>query len=170
MELAPRSIDPFNPTQDIFALVADFLKNNDREQVRRSLSYNKPVDVFIMNALNESIHPNRLIFIDSRVKRRWPQSYFYEMLAYVHDGGTYGRVTMPKFSQNKEMRKICRRLKLKYSEEENLEDLLKDETFLSFAKEKLNNKEYRMLGLGEKPRKKRNAPIKPTSNLGEWYG
>jgi len=169
-ELAPRSEKPFNPEQDIFALIGDYLKNPNRNEVRKNLMYNKPPDVFMMNALGESLHPNKLVFIDSRVKRRWPQKYFYGMLAYVHPGKTYGRITMPKFAQNKEMRTICRKLGLKYSSESLLKDLLKDDNFLATVKTRLNNKEYRLLGLGEKPRKRRNTPIIPqTVGLSEWY-
>jgi hypothetical protein len=170
IEMAPRSVEPFNPDKDVFALIGDYLKNPNREEVRKNLLYNKPPDVFLMNALGESLSPNRLVFIDSRVKRRWPQRYFYEMLAYIHPGKTYGRVMMPKFAQNKEMHRICRRLGLKISDEYLIRDLLKDESFLEMTKKRLNNKEYRILGLGEKPRKRRNAPMVPqTLELGEWY-
>tara|TARA_Y100000296_G_C5145146_1_gene243266 strand:+ start:423 stop:1244 length:822 start_codon:yes stop_codon:yes gene_type:complete len=171
IDIAPRSQEPFNPEKDIFSLVADYLKNPNREEVKRNLLLNKPPDVFLLNALSESMHPSRLIYIDSKVKRRWPQKYFYEMLAYIHTGNTYGRVTMPKFAQDKEINYICRRLGLKVNDRHILKDILKDENVLNMAKKKLSNKHYRLLGLGEKPRKRRNAPIVvETKGLGEWYG
>jgi len=170
IDIAPRSQEPFNPEKDVFSLVADFLKNPNREEVKKNLLLNKPPDVFLMNALSESMHPSRLIYIDSKVKRRWPQKYFYEMLAYVHSGKTYGRISMPKFAQDKEMDYICRRLGLKRTDRHLLNDILKDEDVLAMAKKKLSNKHYRLLGLGEKPRKRKNAPIVvENKGLSEWY-
>jgi hypothetical protein len=168
--IAPRSQEPFNPKKDVFGLVADFLKNTNREEVRKNLMINKPPDVFLMNALGESLHPSRLIYIDAKVKRRWPQRYFYEMLAYVHSGKTYGRVTMPKFSSNNELQYICRKLGMKSTDVHLLKDILKDKNVLDLAKKRLSNKQYRLVGLGEKPRKRKNAKIKiETNGLGEWY-
>ena len=171
IDIAPRSQSPFNPEKDVFALLSDYLKNPNREEVRKSLMVNKPADVFLMNALCESMHPSKLIYIDAKVKRRWPQKYFYEMLAYNHLGNTYGQIRMPKFAQNNELNYICRRLGMKSSDVHILQDILKDENVLNMAKKKLSNKHYRLLGLGEKPRKRRNAPIIiETKGLGEWYG
>jgi hypothetical protein len=167
-ELAPRSVEPFNLERDIFGLVGNFLSNKDREEVRKLLIFNKPADVFLMNSLVESIHPNKLIYIDAKVKRRLSQRYLYEMLAYVHEGGISGRVTMPKFAQNRDQQRICIRLGLKPWEGYLLKDLLKDEQVKEYASKRLNNKEHRLAGLGEK-RKRRNAPIIRQRRLSDWY-
>ena len=46
--------------------------------------------------------------------------------------------------------------------------LLNDESFLKTAKTKLNNVEYRMLGIGEKPRQKRIKRKNKTVTLDKW--
>ena len=63
---------------------------------------------------------------------------------------------------------ICRRLGLKSNEIYLLKDLLNDESFVKKAKTKLNNAEYRMLGIGEKPKQRRIKRKDKTTTLEEW--
>ena len=74
----------------------EYLKQTDRDLVCKLLIYNKPSDTQILTWLAENMHPNKLIFVDGVVKRRWSQRYFYEMLAYAHQGKTFGRINMPQ--------------------------------------------------------------------------
>jgi hypothetical protein len=105
------------------------------------------------------MHPNRLIFVDGVVKRRWSQKYFYEMLAYSHAGKSFGGVNMPKRRAYSQIPRLSRRLGVKNPN--LLEQLFKDEEFVAWAKKKLNNGECRLLNLGEKRkgRKKKTDPI-----------
>ena len=165
---APRSEPAQNMQPDTFSLVKLYLENSDRDRVANMLKIARPSDTQIMSWLNENMNVNKLIFVDARVKRRWRTDLFYEMLSYCHNGKQYGRVQFPKRGKYSQMPKICRRLGLKSHEDYLLKDLLKDESFLKKAKTKLNNAEYRMLGIGEKPKQKRFKRKNKTVTLDEW--
>ena len=154
-ELAPRSEDAVNYDIDTFSMVREYLKNPNREEVRDTLSISKPPDVQIMTWLAPNVHPNKLSFVDSVVKRRWSNEYFYDMLAYSHAGRLQRKMEMPKRKAYSQIPKICRKLKLKKSQTYLLRDLLKDDKFREFAKSKLDNTECRILKLGEKKRRKK---------------
>ena len=94
-ELAPNSEEPFSLEKDTYSLVSYFLKETDRDLVSEVLKFNKPSDTQILSWIVENIHPNKILFIDGVVKRRWSQSYFYEMLSYCHEGNVRGRINMP---------------------------------------------------------------------------
>lgn len=153
IEIAPRAVPAENNNPDTFTAVRIYLQNPDRKKVSQILKQVRPADTQIMTWLAENINPNKLLFVDAKVKRKWKMDYFYEMLAYAHDGRFYGRVEFPKRKEYSKMPRICRRLGLK--EVHLLQDLLYDEDFVAHCKNRLNNTEYRMLGLGEKPRKTR---------------
>lgn len=157
LEIAPNSEKPFSLERDTYSIVNGFLKEKDRDLVANVLKFNKPADTQIITWLSENIHPNRLIFVDGQVKRRWSQDYFYEMLAYSHDGNFFGRLEMPKRRQYSELPKLSRRLGVKNPK--LLPLLLKDEEFKEKAKKKLNNAECRLLKIGEKKRRKKTTPI-----------
>lgn len=166
-ELAPRSEEPFSFEKDTYSLTMQYLKESDRDLMAELLKFNKPSDTQILNWLVENLHPNRLIFVDGVVKRRWSQSYFYEMLAYAHSGNFFGRLAMPKRGTYSKTPSLARRLGVK--EERLLKQLFNDEDFKRFAKTKLNNSECRLLGLGEKKRKNKRSPIKAQqTSLGDF--
>ena len=156
---APQSTQPFSFEKDTYSLVAEFLKETDRDLIAELLLFNKPSDTQVLSWLTENMHPNRLIFIDGVVKRRWSQRYFYEMLAYSHTGKSFGRVNMPKRRAYSQIPRLSRRLGVKNPN--LLEQLFKDEEFVAWSKKKLNNGECRLLNLGEKRkgRKKKTDPI-----------
>tara|TARA_R100000329_G_scaffold11984_6_gene12943 strand:+ start:4346 stop:5200 length:855 start_codon:yes stop_codon:yes gene_type:complete len=166
---APRSIDPLDPNQDVFPMTMMYLKNSDRDEVAKMLLWNKPPDVQIITWLSENLHPNKLLFVDGVVKRRWPQKYLYEMLAYAHEGKMYGRPNMPKRGSYSKIPSICRRLGLKGDEERTLRQLLKDPEFKDWAKTKLDNSECRLLKIGEKRRKKKTDRIVRDSRLLDYW-
>lgn len=157
-ELAPRSEKPFSYERDTYSLVYEYLKSKDRELIRELLQFNKPSDTQFLTWLVENIHPNRLLFIDGRVRRRWSQEYFYDMLAYTHMGSFSGRLNMPKRGQYSKIPSLARRLGIKNVNV--LHQLLKDDEFRSWAMTKLNNAECRLLKLGEKRKRKKLDPIK----------
>ena len=153
---------------DIFSLIREYLRNTDREEVKDMLMVSKPPDIQLLSWIAPNIHPNKLGFVDFYVKRRWSNEYFYEMLAYSHDGRMQRKMVMPKRRAYSTIPKICYKLRLRRADAHLLKDLLKDEQFKEYAKTKLDNTECRMLKLGEKKRKKRYAPIIPQGTLEEW--
>ena len=156
--LAPRSEQPFSYERDTYSLVMEYLKTTDRELIRELLLFNKPSDTQLLSWLCENMHPNRLIFIDGVVRRRWSQRYFYEMLAYAHTGNMVGRLNMPMRGTYSKIPSLSRRLGVRNPK--LLPKLFQDEDFKEWAKTKLNNAECRLLKLGEKKRRKKTDPIK----------
>ena len=159
-EFAPRSEEPFSFERDVFTLVNDYLKNSDRELIKDLLIFNKPADTQIISWLTNNLHPNKLLFIDGVVKRRWPQRYFYEMLAYSHNGRLFRKTNMATRGKYSKVPRLLKRLGLKPDEERLFRQLIKDEDFLKFAKKKFNNEECRLMGLGEKKVRK-SKPKRP---------
>jgi len=155
--LAPNSVAPLSWERDTYSLVFEYLKQSDREIVRKLLLFNKPSDTQIITWLNENMHPNRLIFVDGVVKRRWKQRYFYEMLAYAHDGGFAGRLEMPTRRKYSKVPSLSRRLGVKNPNV--LKQLFSDPEFKEWSKKKLNNAECRILKIGEKRRRKKTTPV-----------
>lgn len=156
--LAPRSEAPLSYERDTYSLVREYLKTTDRELIRELLLFNKPSDTQILSWLCENMHPNRLVFIDGVVRRRWSQQYFYEMLAYAHVGNMVGRLNMPMRGTYSKIPSLSRRLGVRNPK--LLSQLFQDEDFKTWAKTKLNNGECRLLKLGEKKRRKKTTPIK----------
>tara|TARA_S200002703_G_scaffold49323_2_gene42741 strand:- start:647 stop:1501 length:855 start_codon:yes stop_codon:yes gene_type:complete len=157
-EIAPRSEKPFSYERDTFSLVSDYLRMRDRDLVRELLHFNKPSDTQILTWLTENLHPNRLLFVDGVVRRRWKQSYFYDILAYTHMGGTSGRMNMPTRGTYSKKPYLARKLGVR--EVKVFEQLLKDEAFKEWARSKLNNADSRLFRLGEKKKRKKLDPIK----------
>ena len=110
-ELAPRSDAPHNYDTDIFTLVGDYLRNPNRELIMQSLKISKPADIQFVSWLAPNIHPNKLMFVDAKVKRRWSSDYFYEMLAYSHDGRMQRKMTPPQRKAYSTIPKFLRKLK-----------------------------------------------------------
>jgi len=166
--LAPRSEQPFSYERDTYSIVADYLKETDRDLIKELLLFNSPPDTQILSWLVENMHPNRLIFIDGVVKRRWNKKYFYEMLAYAHQGKQHGKVNMPQRRQYSRIPSLSRRLGVKNPK--LLNSLFKDEEFKTWAKTRLNNSECRLLKLGEKrtPRKKLEPLTIEQTKLGDY--
>ena len=164
--IAPRSEKPETLEMDMYSLVIEYLKNSDRDRIKDILLLNKPADIFLINMLMENLNPNKLVFIDSVVKRRWKTPYFYEMLAYAHTGKTYMRPQFPKKRTYSKIPNLCRRLGLERNEFRLFQQLIEDEDFVKFAKSKLNNEECRLMGLGEK--RKRKKTENRNRNLMEW--
>lgn len=163
-ELAPRCEEPLNIDVDTYSLVMKYLKETDRDLIMELLKVNKPSDTQILTWLVENMHPNKLIFVDGVVKRRWGQDYFYEMLAYAHSGNTYGRLNMPKRGTYSKIPSLLRRLGIKNADLRIFKQMKKDEEFVKYAKTKLNNADCRILGLGEKKRRKKTDPIRVQQN------
>jgi hypothetical protein len=158
LSIAPNSEEPVKSDMDVFSLCMEFLKSRDRDEVMHKLKFNAHSDTQILSWLSENMHPNRLIFVDGYVKRRWSSDYFWEMLAYSHEGGHVGRMNFPKRFNYSKIPYICRKLGVR--DERVLRQLLKDEDFKNWAKSKLNNSECRMLKIGEKKRRKKTDPVR----------
>tara|TARA_R110000744_G_scaffold193007_1_gene312049 strand:- start:310 stop:1152 length:843 start_codon:yes stop_codon:yes gene_type:complete len=166
--LAPRGEEPESFERDTFSLVMDYLKDSDRNNIVDLLKFNKPADTQIISWLSENIHPNKLVFIDGVVKRRWSTDYFYEMLGYAHDGRQFGRVQFPKRREYSKVPNLCKRLGLKPSEERLYRQLIQEESFKKNAMSKLNNMECRLMGLGEKRTPKTKSKTIKQMTLGDF--
>lgn len=166
--LAPSAGEPKQYELDVFSIMMEYMKNPNREEVLEIFKINHPPDIQILSWLAVNVHPNKLSFIDSNVKRQWPIDYFYELLAYSHEGRVHRRIKIPKRRAYSGMNTICRKLGLKPREYYNLPFLLQNEEFKENAKKKLNHKECRFLKLGEKKRKKKTDPIIVEVGLDRW--
>ena len=167
--ISPRAVEPKNYEIDMFPMISEYLKNPNRDEVATILKISKPSDIHFLSWLVPNIHPNRLSFVDNSVKRRWPISYFYELLSYAHTGRMSRKMKLPTKGAYSKLPSIARRLGLKAHESYLLDDLLKNEQFKTFAKTKLNNGECRLLNLGEKKRRKKTEVIVPQRGLAEWF-
>tara|TARA_R100000742_G_scaffold4275_1_gene1603 strand:- start:3581 stop:4432 length:852 start_codon:yes stop_codon:yes gene_type:complete len=167
-KISPRSNPPKEYDLDIFKIMMEYLKNPDREDVLEILKLNKPSDTQLLSWLAQNVHPNKLMYIDSEVKRKWSSDYFYELLAYSHEGRTHGKLVMPKRSPINEMSDICRRLKLKREQQHLLKHLLEDDDFRKYAKSRLDNRQCRLLKLGEKREIKIKQPTVVATKLDKW--
>tara|TARA_R100000951_G_scaffold10728_1_gene9071 strand:- start:26426 stop:27265 length:840 start_codon:yes stop_codon:yes gene_type:complete len=165
--LAPNSVSPTTWDRDTYSLVYEFLKSKDRDFIKDLLLYNKPSDTQIISWLGENMHPNRLIFVDGVVKRRWSQRYFYEMLAYAHDGGFAGRLEMPIRKKYSKVPSLSRRLGVKNPDV--LMQLLKDDEFKTWVQKKLNNADCYTLKIIKKRRKKTTPVVVQQSSLEDFF-
>lgn len=168
-EAAPNSFDAKEFELTIFELLKDYLRNPNRDEVVLKMKLNKPSDFQMLSWLSANISPNKIAYVDSQVKRRWSQDYFYELLGYSHDGGGYAGMEIPKKRTRNNMSSVCWRLGLKNNEAYLVKQLLQDEEFASYAKKRLNNSECRLLQLGEKTRRKKSDPITPDAKLTRWF-
>jgi len=166
---SPNADEPVEYEQDTFSLVRQYLKNTKRDDVRIMLQTSRPPDTQLLSWLVTNIHPNKLAFVDSTVKRRWSTEYFYDVLAYAHNGRIANRIQMPRRGNYSHMNRICRKIGLKENSCHLLKDLLKDEDFKKNVKKQLNNAECRQLGIGEKRRRKKTTPIVAQPSLGRWF-
>ena len=168
--ISPRSNEPSNVDKTIFEIISNYLTNPNREEVIKMLKYNKPADVQLLTWLGMNLHPNRLTFVDGRVKRKWSMAYFYELLAYSHDGRIYSKVQYPKRASYSKIPSILSKLKLKPNEVHLLKQLLLDDEFAQWVKKHLRSDETRVIGMKDRTRA-RNAPINPdrTLKLEGWF-
>ena len=167
MKDAPNSEEPIEFTMNTFDLFYDFLKNKNREEVVTKLKINKPYDELFLTWLVTNMHPNKLAYIDGKVKRRWSQDYFFELLSYSHNGRVINIVN-PEKSNYTKFSSICRKIGLRYSEQNLITQLLNNEDFRYYVSRKVNNSERRLLKIKEKPRESRPKKTKQKT-LEEWF-
>ena len=156
--VAPNSDEPQEYFLNVFEMTHEFLKNKNRDEVALKLKLNKPPDVQILSWAVANIHPNKLAYLDAKVKRRWSQQYFYELLAYSHNGVLSRSMTIPKKRGYDREAQICRRLGLKSNESYILKQLKKDPEFKKYMKKKLNGIQKRMMNVSTQKKKKETEP------------
>ena len=166
-EIAPRSDEPYNYDVDIFTMVGDYLRNTDREVIMNQLKVSEPADIQFISWLAPNLHPNKLMFLDAKVKRRWSKSYFYEMLAYAHDGRMHRKMTPPQRKAYSSIPKILRKLKMRPFQKYLLKDLLKNDGFKEYCRNTLSTTDLRLLKLS-KERKTKRTPVQPVATLSKW--
>ena len=166
-EIAPRSDEPYNYDVDLFTMVGDYLSNPDREVIMNQLKVSEPADIQFISWLAPNLHPNKLMFLDAKVKRRWSKSYFYEMLAYAHDGRMHRKMTPPQRKAYSSIPKILRKLKMRPFQKYLLKDLLKNDGFKEYCRNTLSTTDLRLLKLS-KERKTKRTPVQPVATLSKW--
>ena len=160
------SVPPEDYDINIFSLIHDFFKNSNRDDVLIKLKMNKPYDEQFLSWLVLNMHPSKVAYLDAKVKRRWSQDYFHELIAYAHNGRTNKKVVIPSRRTYSKIPTICRKVGLKSHEAYLLTQLLEDADFTQFVKSRVNNVERRTLQLGDVTRQKKpNITIK---GLGEY--
>jgi len=152
--IAPNSESPDNLDKSMYEIMTEYIKNPNRDKVASLLKHNKPADNYLMLWLSYNVNPNSIAFLDGHVKRRWPNSYFYELAAYSISGENYARLNPPSKGTYSDLVKICKRVGLKPRESHLFVDLLFDVDFEKVVKTKTSNAEWRKLGLGEKKMRK----------------
>ena len=167
-EKAPHAEVPDDYKRDIYSLVMEYMKDADRDKMAILLKENKPPDVQFISWLSPNMHPNRLTFTDFVVKRRWSTDYFYEMLAFSHDGRKFGRVHMPKRGSYSKLPKVARKLGMDPRHSYLLKDLMKNADFKDFMRSRLDGVETKALGLGTKKRRKKLDRVLPNNDLRRW--
>ena len=165
-EVAPNSNEPEEYFKNVFEMTHDYLKNKDREDVAIKLKLNKPPDVQMLSWLVANLHPNKLAYLDAKVKRKWSNDYFYELLAYAHNGVVTRGVNIPSKRGYNEDARICVRVGLKRNEKYILDQLKQDPEFAKYMRTKLNHAQKRRAKVSKKPKQKPKED-KPTS-LEEW--
>ena len=166
-EIAPRSDEPYNYDVDIFTMVGDYLRNPDREVIMNQLKVSEPADIQFISWLAPNLHPNKLMFLDAKVKRRLSKSYFYEMLAYAHDGRMHRKMTPPQRKAYSSIPKILRKLKMRPFQKYLLKALLKNDVFKEYCRNTLSTTDLRLLKLS-KERKTKRTPVQPVATLSKW--
>ena len=167
--LAPNSELPDNLDKSMYDIMREYIQSKDRDNIVELLKHNKPDDNYLMLWLSYNVNPNSIVFLDGHVKRRWSNSYLYELAAYSINGMKQSRLNPPSRGNYSNKIKISRRLGLKPRESHLLIDLLNDNDFEKKAKTKISNAEWRKLGLGEKKLRKNKTYIsKSISTLEDW--
>tara|TARA_B100000131_G_C18055241_1_gene588109 strand:+ start:520 stop:1371 length:852 start_codon:yes stop_codon:yes gene_type:complete len=167
-KVAPNSDDRDSYDVDIFPMVRNYLMNSDRERIATILKINKTPDVQLLTWLAPNIHPNKISFVDFVVKRKWDSDYFYEMLAYSHDGKIHRKMEMPKRGSYSKVPRLLRKIGLKPQDVYLFNSLKEDEELRNFMKTKLTHEECRLLKLGEKRRRKKYDPVVQPPSLSRW--
>lgn len=167
-EIAPNSDDRDSYTVDIFPMIRNYLMNSNRERIATILKINKTPDVQLLTWLAPNIHPNKISFVDFVVKRKWDSDYFYEMLAYSHDGKIHRKMEMPKRGSYSKVPRLLRKIGLKPQDVYLFNSLKEDEELSTYMKTKLTHEECRLLKLGEKRRRRRYDPVVQPPSLSRW--
>jgi len=158
-EIAPRAEESIKDDKQIIDLVGRWLKEKNRDLVASMLKKHRPPETQFMTWLCENHMNERIAYVDGIVKWKWNKDYFYEMMAYTHMGGNYLKFKAPKRASYSDYPNMARRLGLKRKETGLMLDLLMDEQFKEWAKTKLDNKQCRVLNLGEKRKRRKNSLI-----------
>jgi len=101
-----------------------------------------------------------------KLKENGHKYYFYELLAYSHNGIITRGVTIPQRRGYDEDAKICSKLGLKRHEKYILEQLKQDPDFVKHMRNKLNHIQKRRAKVSQKP-KQTVSEDKPLS-LDNW--
>ena len=166
--IAPHSDDRINYELDIFPMMRNYLINSNREEVATLLKLNKTPDIQLISWIAPNLHPNRIAFVDFVVKRKWSSNYFYELLAFSHDGKIHRKMKTPKRGSYLKTPRIMRKLGLKERDMYLFNNLKQNVELKNSFKNKLSHEECRLLHLGEKKRRRKLEPIVIQPELKRW--
>ena len=166
--VAPNSDTRDSYDVDIYPMIRNYLIDTDRDKIATLLKINKTPDIQLISWLAPNQHPNKLSFVDFSVKRRWNTDYFYELLAFSHDGRMHRKMQMPKRGSYSKIPRLIRKLGLKPSDVYLLSNLMKDVELKEQLKKNLTHEECRLLKLGEKRRKRKYDKVVLEVGLDRW--
>lgn len=152
--LAPNSDDPFNYEASVFDITKEWMNNPIREDVISMMKINKPFDEYMLSLMMHNVPSDKLAWIDSKVKRKWSQNYFYEILSYASLGNHHGGMQTPRKITPHHVPLICRRLGLRAGDSRALKQMLLNDNFKSYVATVLNQKQLRTLGITKIPKPK----------------
>ena len=154
-------------TRDVnaFEVFHKYMKSKDRDKIAELLKSAKPPDVQILTWLATNVHPNKISYVDAKVKRRWSSDYFYELLAYAHDGART-QIKIPKRRKYDTRPSICRKLGLRPNEYYLIGLLNNNDEFKAWAKKKLNRIDQLAVGISSPT--KRNISKYIPKKLGDF--
>ena len=158
--------EPFSSIEkNIFEMINLYLRSKNRDEVANVLKFNKPYDEQILSWIMSSLRTEKIAWIDSKVKRKWSSDYFYELVAFAHQGAPIP-FTPPKRRAYDKRPVVARKIGLK-SDQYHLIDLLKqDSDFEKFCATKLSAIDRRLIGVKKPIKTKRKKTVQKT--LEDW--
>jgi hypothetical protein len=153
------------PNLSIFELVAAYKKSGDRDKIARLLKHNRPFDEQILSWLVSTVGVNKIGFLDAKVKRKWSSDYFFELLAYAHNGMPIS-FSPPRRRAYDKRPSICKKIGMRPDEYEMLNLLKQDPDFEHYMYTKLSSVERVKLGVKKGKAKK---PTIANSRLEDYF-
>jgi hypothetical protein len=151
--------------KNIFEMINIYLKSKDRDAVAEMLKFNKPFDEQILAWAMSSLNTEKIAWIDAKVKRKWSSDYFFELLAYAHNGMPIS-FSPPRRRAYDKRPSICKKIGMRPDEYEMLTLLKQDPDFEHYMYTKLSSVERVKLGVKKGKAKK---PTIANSRLEDYF-
>lgn len=152
--------------KNIFEMINIYLKSKNRDDVAEMLKFNKPFDEQILAWVMSSLRTEKIAWIDAKVKRKWSSNYFFELLAYAHQGVPMS-FSPPRRRAYDKRPSISRKLGMRPDEYHMLNLLKQDPEFEQYMYSKLSSVER--VKLGVKKSKNIRKPTIANSRLEDYF-